>query len=421
MGAMVILLLMGLEIAWAIAIAAGVGLWFIHQPLTQYGWVSWRETSSFILTAIPLFVFMGAILAHTGVAELLYTGVERLLGFLPGGLACATIGADGVFAAMSGSNLAAVATFGKVAYPSMERRGYDPRLSLGSIVMGGTLAPIIPPSLLLIVYGTWEQVSVVRLFAAGLIPGIMLMVLYIIVIVIWAKINPKLAPSPPRYSMKEKVSGVVKALPFGIIVLGVLGTIFGGVMTPTEAAAMGAFLSIVVSLGYRCLTLAIVKTSALDAVKITSFVMLIYVMAITLVDVLNILGITTGVADFVLGLQLPPMVVVAGFIVMYFFMGMLLDPWSMLFLTFPFVMPVIRGLALDKVWWGIIYVLIGDLAPVTPPYGMALFVLMGMYPQHSMMTIFRGVIPLMIAVFINLGLVVAFPEIVLWLPRLLLQ
>jgi len=207
--------------------------------------------NSFTFTAVPLFVFMGTMFANTGVIRSLFDGAEKLIGNLPGGLVLSTIGANAVFGAMSGASIAAVATFGKIIYPEMERKGYDPKLALGSIAMGGALSVLIPPSLVLIVYGGYQNVSVVRLFAGGLIPGIILVLLWMLTTIVLVKLNPTLCPKVSTYTWRQRSYAVKKLAPWiGIVVL-VLGVIFGGIMTPTEAAALGAFLAVVTAVGYR--------------------------------------------------------------------------------------------------------------------------------------------------------------------------
>lgn len=418
-GVLVILLASGLEIAWAIGIAAAVGLFLIGQPLYQFAPTSWASLNYFAFTAAPLFIFMGSLLGYSGVADRLFHAVDMWIGRLPGSMACSVVAANGVFAAMCGDNIAAVATFGGTAYPPMEKKGYDPGLALGSIAIGSVLTGLIPPSILLIIYGAWQSVSIVALFAAAIIPGILLLVSFILTIIIRVKLNPKLAPKPERVSWGERVAAIKEAAPFLVLIVGILGAIFGGVMTPTEAAALGAFLSIVLTLAYRRLTWARLRDSLLQSVKVSSMAFFILAMAAILTHVLNITGITFTIKEFIIGLNIGKYGVLALFFVMYFFLGMFLDSWAMLFLTFTFVMPIITALGIDLVWWGIIYVLAGDQSLVTPPYGLSLFVLHSVVPKHSIGTIVRGALPFLIPLYICILLMVIFPEIVMWLPGLL--
>jgi len=417
---MVILMLAGVELAWAMGImAVSVFVFVIGLPINQIAWSMWDAANCYTLTALPLFVFMGAIFANTGTAESLYNGFEKLFDRLPGSLACATFGAAGVFAAMSGSSTAGVATLTKIALPSMEKRGYSPMLALGSIVTGGNLAPLIPPSMLLIIYGTWQGVSIVDLFAAALIPGVILVTILILTTIIRVKLNPSLAPSPSRYSLMEKIKGLGGILPFVLVVFGVLGSLFAGIMTPTESAAMGGFLSLVLSLAYRRLTFTTLKQSLYDCVRVTSFCLFLYAMAIGLTYSLNMLGISTQVARFILDLGLGESGTLALFLIMYTIMGMFFEPWSMLFLTFPFVMPIIAGLNINFIWWGVIYVLVGEVANATPPVGFSLFVLNSMIPRYQIETIAKASLNFIPASYLVMLLLVFVPELALWLPSII--
>ena len=414
------LLIMGLEIGWSVGIIATVGLcWYVDQPIGQLAETTFGSLNSFTLTALPLFVFMGGILGNTGVNDSLFGAIEKWVGGLPGGLACSVICGNAVFGAMCGSTIAATATFGKVAFPVMEKKKYSPKLALGSIASGTVLAPLIPPSILLILYGSWQGLSIVDLLAAGLLPGITLTVLFIITIIVMVKINPDIAPPVEKFTFKQKVVALVEVIPFVLVIGGVLGSIFGGFMTPTEAAALGAFLSMVLTIAYRRLTFKIVQQSLLDTVKVTSFALFIMAMSTLMSHVFNSAGIIPLIKDFVLGLPVGKYTILMGFFLMYFVMGMFFDSWSMLFLTFPFVMPVIIGLDINPIWWGIVYVMAGEQSTITPPFGLSLFVLRGVVPWHSMSTIIKGSLPFLIPIYINVLLLFLFPQFALWLPSIL--
>ncbi len=414
------LLILGLEIGWSVGVVAVVGLvWYVHQPLGQLAETTFGSLNSFTMTALPLFVFMGGILGNTGVNDSLFGAVEKWVGGLPGGLACSVICGNAVFGAMCGSTIAATATFGKVAFPVMEKKNYSPKLALGSIASGTVLAPLIPPSILLILYVAWQGLSIVDLLAAGLIPGVTLTILFIITIIVMVKMKPELAPPVAKYTMKEKIMALVEVIPFALVILGVLGAIFAGLMTPTEAAGLGAFLSIILTICYRRLTFAIVKTSLLDTVKVTSFSLFIMAMSTLMSHVFNSAGIIPLIKDFIIALPIGKYGILILFFVMYFVMGMFFDSWSMLFLTFPFVMPVIIGLGINPVWWGIIYVMAGEQSTITPPFGLSLFVLRSVVPQHSLGTIIKGSLPFLIPIYINVLLLFIFPQFALWLPTVL--
>lgn len=415
-----VLLLMGLEIAWSVGIIALIGLiWYVDQPISQIAETAWNSLDSFTLTAMPLFIFMGAILGNTGVNERLFNAVDKWLGHLPGGLAISVIGGNGVFGAMCGSTMAATATFGKIAFPVMEERGYSPRLALGCIAIGEILAPLIPPSIILIIYGAWQGISIVDLLAAGLFPGIMVMIMLMVTIAVMVKINPALVPATTKHSWKERGIAALEVIPFAALIVGVLGSIFGGLMTPTEAAALGAFLSLVLTFGYKQLTVKILVNSLLETVKVTSFSLFIMAMASLISHVFNAAGIIPLVKDFVIALPIGKYGILLLFFVMYFFMGMFFDSWSMLFLTFPFVMPIMTSLGFNLTWWGVVYVLAGGQAAITPPFGLSLFVLHSVVPWHPIGTIVRGALPFFIPIYLSILILILFPQIALWLPSML--
>jgi tripartite ATP-independent transporter DctM subunit len=414
------LLLIGLEIAWSVGLIALIGLLFlVNQPIDQIAYTMWDSLNSFALTAMPLFILMGSILGNTGVNEKLFSAINKWVGQVPGGLVISVISGNAVFAAMSGSAMAATATFGKIAYPAMKKRGYSPSFALGSIASGSVLAPLIPPSILLILYGAWQGLSIVDLLAAGLIPGLMLTGLLMLTAVVMVKIRPGLAPPPVKYTWADRGKAIIEILPFAVVIIGVLGAIFGGFMTATEAGGLGALLSILLTLYYRQLTFAILKKSLLDTVRVTSFSLFIMAMATLIAHVYNSAGIIPMLKDYILGLGLGKYTILISFFVMYLVMGMFFDSWSMLFLTFPFVMPIIIGVGINPIWWGVIYVMAAEQSTITPPFGLVLFVMKSVVPEHSIGTVVKGALPYLIPIYVNIILLIVFPQLVLWLPELL--
>lgn len=420
MGSFLLLLLLGLEIFAAMGLAGCIGLlFFLNQSTDWFANIGWTAMNTFTFTAVPLFVFMGAMFANTGVVRHLYDGAEKLIGNLPGGLACSTVGACAIFGAMSGSSVAASATFGAIAFPEMERKGYDPRLAFGAIAMGGALSVLIPPSLVLIIYGGWQMVSVARLFAGALIPGIMLALFHIITIMVLTSLNPRLAPKPPAFSWRERLSAVRGLAPWvGIVVL-VLGVIFAGIMTPTEAASLGAFLGIVTALGYRQMSFTALKKSALTAVRVTAMVALVITAARVLGHTFQVIGLTDAFSSFITGLGWGKYGTLVILYLMYTILGCFMDGLSMLLITLPFVIPIIEGLNLSLVWWGVVYVIVDEMALVTPPFGLNLFAIRSVVPKYSILTIARGTIVFFPGIIATLALTTVFPKIVLWLPSLM--
>lgn len=418
LGGMVFLLALGVEIAAAMGIVAALGLMlFVHQPLDYFARAAFEIMNSFTFTAIPLFVFMGAVYSNTGIIGSLFRGAEKIIGNVPGSLASAVIVANAIFGAISGSSLAAVATFGKICYPEMEEAGYDARLSLGAIAISGTLSVLIPPSVILIVYGGWQDVSVARLFAGGIIPGILLSFFFIITVTILVIRNPKLAPAKPPFSLKEKIRAFLGLLPFIAVIVLVLGTIFGGIMTPTESASLGAFLALVLSLLYRRLTFRGFKDSMWTAVTITSMIAFVLFTARMLGQVFQYVGLTEAFSAFIAGLPLGKYAIFTIVCVMYLILGCFFDALSMLVLTLPFVAPVIKNLGFDFIWFGVVYVVLAEIGLVTPPYGLNLFVLKGVVPKYEITTIFMGTAPFLVPTIILIVLLVLFPGLVLWFPN----
>ena len=419
-GGMLLLFALGLEIGIAIAVTASIGLiFFVGQPLGEFAYSAWGYMNSFTITAVPLFVFMGTIFASTGTISALFRGADRLLGVLPGGVACSVLGANAIFGAISGSSVAATATFGKIAYPEMENLGYHHRLSLGSIAAGGTLSVLIPPSVVFIYYGTWQEVSVARLFAAGLIPGIILALLLMLTVVVLVKLNPSLAPKAVKYTWKDRLIALREIAPFLLVIVLVLGVIFAGIMTPTEAAAMGAFLSIVLALAYRRMSFAALKESMWSAMKITAMLALVVFPASVLAKVFQYIGLTEAFSAFMVGLPLGKYGIFAVICIMYLILGMFFVSLAMIVLTLPFVAPIIFALGFDITWFGVIFVILAEIGMVTPPFGLNLFVLTSVVPKHGIVTIARSALPFLIPMLVAILLVTIFPQLALWLPGLL--
>jgi tripartite ATP-independent transporter DctM subunit len=417
LGGLIVLLALGIEVAIAMGVVAAIGLIFVvDKSLGQFAFTAFDSMNSFTLTAVPLFVFMGSLFAHTGTINQLFRGAEKLIGNLPGSLASAVIIANAAFGAMSGSSLAATATFGKIAYPDLERMGYSPHLSLGAIVVGGTLSVLIPPSIILVVYGGWLSVSVARLFAAGMLPGLAMAVLLVTTVTIIAKLDPKQAKGKTIYSWRERLSATKDIAPFVIIIGLILGTVFAGIMTPTESAALGALLSIIMALIYRRMTMAALKESMLTAVNITAMLAFVVFTAKMLSLVFQLTGVTTAFAEFMLALPFGKFGILLILCVMFIILGCFFDAFAMLVLTLPFVAPLLHDLGLNLTWFGILYVVLAQIGLVTPPFGLNLFVLHNVLPQFSLLTIFRGALPFLIPLFIIVALLIAFPEFALWLP-----
>jgi C4-dicarboxylate transporter DctM subunit len=397
LGGLVLLLALGIEIAPAMGIVAGLGLLlFVHQPLDYFARAAFEIMNSFTFTAIPLFVFMGTIYANTGIVSGLFRGAEKIFGSLPGSLCSAMIVANAIFGAISGSSLAATATFGRICFPEMEKAGYDTKLSLGAIAISGTLSVLIPPSLIMIVYGGWMDVSVARLFAGGVIPGIILTIFFVITVTIMVLRNPGLAPqaSTRKFTAGEKLTALWDLFPFLVVITLVLGTIFTGIMTPTESASLGAFLSIILAMLFRKMTYKALKESMLSAVNISAMIAFVLFTARMLGQVFQYIGLTEATSAFMMNMGLGKYATLAIICVLYLILGC---------------------------FFGVLYVVLAEIGLVTPPFGLNLFVLKGVVPKYEITYIFAGTLPFLIPTGILIILMILFPDLVLWLPRILYE
>lgn len=419
-GGLFLLLAMGAEIFVAISTMAALALLiFMGQSLDQFAYTGWSELASFSLTAVPLFIFMGAMFGSSGVIRTLFRGTDKLLSFLPGGMASSSIMASAVFGAISGSSIASVAAFGNSILPEMLRLGYKPRLAIGCILMGGTLSVLIPPSVILIVYGGYQQVSVPRLFAGGVVPGLILAFLYLITVLVIVKLQPDLVPPHPPMTMREKFSGFKDVLPVVSIIGLILGFIFGGVMTPTEAASIGAILSMALAAAYGKLSRKTVREAALGAVKVTAMIMPLIVVVKVFGYVFNFLGATEVMSNLLMSLPFGKYGILAFIFLIYIILGTFMEGISIMLLSLAFVAPVITNLGFGYVWFGVIIVIVNELGLVTPPFGLNLFALHGVAPQYSLFTIARAALPFYPAVLITLALCTVYPQLITWLPQLL--
>jgi len=420
MGGLLFLLAFGVEIAVAMGLIASVGfVFFLDKSLIQIAWSAWESLNSFTLLAMPLFIFMGSIFSGSGAVQALFGALDKWIGFLPGGLASVVIAANAVFGAISGSSVAAAATFSLIAYPEMEKRNYHPRLSIGSIAVGGTLSVLVPPSLILIVYGSWENQSVARLFAAAMIPGVILSLLLLLTVILWVKLNPSMAPRPPRVSWKERLLAIKQLLPWIGVVATVMGSIFGGLMTPTEAAALGAVLSLLVAWGYGNLSYKIIKVGFLTAVRVTAMIGFIIFAARLLAFVFQDIGATEKLSSYILNLGLGKYGTMTFLVILYLILGMFFDSMAMMLLTLPFVMPVLINIGYDPIWWGVTFVVLAEIGLITPPFGLNLFTIHGVLPQFSVVFIARSSLPLLGTMILMVWILIFFPKLALWLPKIL--
>jgi tripartite ATP-independent transporter DctM subunit len=415
---LILLLLCGEWIAFAIGIAGITSLYpkMGFRLFSLIGTISWETCGSFVLAAVPLFILMGELISGGGLTDRLYSGLSKSLRGVKGGLVQTNIAACTFFAAASGSSVASAATMGRVAYPDMISRGYDKSLVLGSIAAGGTLGILIPPSVIFIIYGSMSEESVGKLFMAGFFPGLIMAGMFMIYIAVRAVFQPTLVPADTTeaVSLREKLLGFIGITPFLVLILVVLGSIYGGIATPTEAAAVGATGTLVLSAIYRRLTPNVVFNACLNTVRSTTMIFLILIAAKLMAMALAYYRIIPMIEHWGAAIG-NPMIILLLIILLYLILGMFFDAISMMVLTLPFVLPLIKSAGFDPIWFGVILVILIEMGLLTPPVGINLFVLQGVTGAHLMMVV-RGSYPFVILQGLVIILLTYYPQIALWLP-----
>ena len=410
-----------MHIGLAMAFVGFIGTLYIlgiDKSLAMLGTVPYSSVASYLTSPLPMFLFMGAIVANTGIGEDLYRTGYTLVGQMRGGLAMSTVIACGGFAAICGSSMATAITIGKIGLPEMEKYKYDPALATGSVAAGGTLGILIPPSLGFILYAILTQQSIAKLFMAGIIPGILQMVLYISLIFILCRINPLLGPGGPKTSLKEKIISLKYTWTVLVLFLVVIGGIYTGIFTATEAGAVGVFGAIVISFVSRKLTFKNLRTAVLQTGENTAMLLLILVGGFILNFFMASSGLPSAIGELVTSLPVSRYVTLGAIIVMYLILGMLMDSNGALVLTTPVIFPVVMAMGFDPIWYGVLMVMLIEIGMITPPVGMNVFALAAV-SDTPMGTIFRGIIPFVFADLILVVIVVAFPMIALFIPNLM--
>ena len=415
---LIVLLFARMWIGAAMAMIGFLGYTYIMGLKAAFGVISQIPFSTiawYPMSTVPLFIFMGVILFNSGVGAALYDTAYKMIGQLRGGLAMSTVLACALFAAITGVSAPAIVTMGKVAVPEMRKRNYDDKLATGSIACAGTLAFLIPPSMAFIIYGILTETSIGLLFMAGLIPGIMLSVLFVITITLTTALRPGSGPAGPKSTFNEKIKSLKGTWHTFLLFLIVLGGIYGGFFTPTEAGAIGAFGAIVITAFSRRLTVKGLLESLLEAGQTTAFVFLLIIGAYILMKFLAVSKLPFMLSETVAGLPLPRMAIFAGIMLLYVILGMFLDIFSAVIITIPVIFPLIVALGFDPIWFGVVLVIVIEMGLVTPPVGLDVFILSGAI-NVPLFTIFRGVLPFLGAMVICIILLAIFPQIALFLP-----
>lgn len=418
-----ILLLVLLGISIPVGAALGV-LGLILEPLYSMlpltraiGEISWSTSNEFLLVAIPLFIMLGEILLRSGLAERMYSAMSLWLSWLPGGLMHANIGASALFAATSGSSVATAATVGTVAIPQIERQGYNEPLFLGSLAAGGTLGILIPPSINLIIYGVLTDTSVPKLYLAGILPGLLMAIFFMAAIAIACTLRPHWGGKRTSAGWSERISSLVDLIPPLFIFLLVVGSIYAGLATPTEAAALGVAGALILAAWQRRLTLTMLRDVFEGTMKSTAMIMLIIIGAAFLNFIMSGIGLTTTLTNTISSLQVPPAIMLLVMVIFYLILGCFMETLSMMITTIPIVAPIMIGLGFDPVWLGIIIIILVETALITPPVGLNLFVVQSLRTRGSMNDVMLGSLPFVIMLLLMVGVLSIAPDIALWLPR----
>ena len=415
-----ILLLIGVPVGFALTGVAMLGTicsWGVGA-LYQIVSTTYSDSTSFILIAIPLFILMANFLERSGLADDLYQIIYMWSGRLRGGLAIGTVIICAIFGAMSGVGSVATVTMGLIALPAMFKRGYDKSLVLGSIMAGGALGILIPPSIIMIIYAGIADVSVGKLFMAGVLPGVLLSILFIGYIAIRCFMNPAMGPSiPERYTLKQKFQSLKGIILPIFLVLFVLGSIYQGVATPTEAAGIGAFGALLCMVIYKRFNFKNLTSALLSTVKVNAMVMWIIIGAACFTHYLAFIGVQELVQEMLLNLGVSRWWILIFIQFLFFFCGMILEPAAIITLLGPILIPIVHALGFDLLWFGVLFVINMTMGYLTPPFGFNLFILKGVAPPEiTMNDLYRSVLPFCVLQAIGLAIVIVFPEISLWLP-----
>lgn len=420
---LLVLLAAGMWIGLAMAIVGFVGIFLIrgiNQAFVMTGIIPYDQIGFYPISVLPMFVLMGMVISETGIGKDLYYTAHQWIGQLRGGLAMATTAACAMLAAIVGSGMTGIIVMSQVALPEMRKFGYDDRLATGVIAASSTMGVLIPPSMAFIMYGILTEQSIGELFMAGLIPGILEAVMYIIAIYLLCRFNAKMGPAGPRTSIREKIYSLKNTWAMLTLFVLVMGGIYGGIFTPTEAGGVGALGAIIIALIGRKLTVRGFYNSLKETGMMVGMILFMIVGVFIFMHFIAVSKLPFALGEFVVGLGVPDVVVIIAILVMYIILGCFMPELPMVILTIPIIYPVIVQVGFDPIWFGVIIVRVMEIGSITPPMGINIFVLSGI-TGTQIGTIYRGVIPFVIADIVHVALITAVPAIALWLPGMMVK
>lgn len=420
--AMLVLIMARVPIGYAMALVGLAGFSILSSPQAAFamlGMTAYQTVSSYALTVIPLFLLMGKLASHSGMGLELYQAVYRWIGFMRGGLAMATVCACAGFAAVSGSSLATAATVGMVALPEMKRFRYDDVLATGCVAAGGTLGVLIPPSTVMVVYAILTEQSLGTLFVAGIVPGIILTGLFLLAIFIQTRKNPDIGPPGPKFSFSEKLESLQKTGSVVATFFLVVGGLYGGWFTPTEAGAAGALIVLLIIWARGRLTRGLLHGALTETALTTAMIFTILIGANIFGYFMTLSELPAAFSGWVTNIGINRHLMLLIICLVYIILGSILEGFAIMFLTLPIVFPLIVGMGFDPIWFGVLMTLLIEMGLITPPVGMNVYVISGVAPGVPLQTIFRGIFPFFAAMLVCLALLVLFPQLTLFLPNLL--
>lgn len=419
---LLVLFFLGMPVGFAMAVVGFSGFAYLVSFKAAFAMVGtdiWGTFSKYGLTVIPLFILMGYLAFNSGIAEKLYNTAYKWVGHWRGGLAIATIAADEFFAAICGSNTATAATMAAIALPQMKKYNYDTRLSTGTVVTGGTLGTVMPPSVLLIIIGLQTEQSIIKLFLGGILPALLLGLLFVLTIVVLCRIYPEFGPAGPKTSFKEKIKSLTGVFETLSIFALVIGGLYTGIFTPTEAGAAGVLLTLMVTLPNRKLTLQGLINSFKDTLKISCMAFMLVSGALIFGRFLAITRLPFMVADFAASLPVSPYAILAIILLIYLIGGCFVDALGFLVLTIPIFFPLGQALGFEPVWFSILITMVTTMGAITPPVGVNIFVVKALAPEIDLATIFKSACYFLVACIVCTIILIIFPQIVLVIPNMM--